>query len=238
MICLMSLFRLKMLKYGHIVVNFESILHTHIFLLLDMYFIMLHLCWTNPKCWSCTFPFFSFFKMALLNYPTPDLDATLQEVDRVLQLILSPDLYSDYRSTVEEHRELLQESHKNFATSVGKQENWVTENFKRNLLSCCDPLPSSTALPFILLPTQVKQCTQLWRAAALLWAAAKLHCEPTLLEGSTSLERTQQSQLFAASRIPGRVNDEIKVRPQVECNIQKLHGNFIISRPGLFWCQN
>lgn len=40
----MSLFRLKMLKYGHIVVNFESILHTLIFLLLDMYFIMLHLC--------------------------------------------------------------------------------------------------------------------------------------------------------------------------------------------------
>lgn len=159
------------------------------------------------------FPVFSLvFKMALLKYPVPDLDATLQEVDRVLQLILSPDLHSDYRSTVQEQRELLEECHRKFTTYVGKQENWVTENFKRNLLSCCDPLPSSTALPFILLPTQVKQCTQLWRAAALLWSAAKLHCEPTLLEGSTSLERTQQSQLFGASRLPGRDNDEIKVR--------------------------
>lgn len=156
--------------------------------------------------------------MALLKYPIPDLDATLQEVNRVLQLILSPELYSEFKSTMEEQRKLLQEAHTKFAADVGEQENWVTENFKRNLLSCSDPLPSSTALPFILLPTEAKQCTQLWRAAALLWAAAKLHCEPMLLEGNASLERTQQSQLFAASRIPGRVHDEIKVRLQVDCN--------------------
>lgn len=149
--------------------------------------------------------------MALLNYPVPDLDVTLQEVNRVLQLILSPDLYSEFKSTIEQQRELLQEVHQKFATIAAGQENWVTGNFKRNLLSCADPLPTSTALPFVLLPTQAKQCPQLGRAAALLWAAAKLHCEPLLLEGSASLERTQQSELFAATRIPGRGQDEIKV---------------------------
>lgn len=149
--------------------------------------------------------------MALLNFPIPDLDVTLQEANRVLQLVLSPDLYSEFQSSVEPQREALQEVHQKFATVAKVQENWVTEIFKRSLLSCDDPLPTSTALPFVLLPSQAKQCSQLGRAAALLWAAAKLHSEPSLLEGGTSLECTQQSELFAAARIPGRSHDEIKV---------------------------
>ena len=156
--------------------------------------------------------------MALVDFPVPELDVTLKEVSRVLQLILSPDHYSDFMSTLKQQRELLQDVHQRFAAVVAGQENWVTENFKRNLLSCVDPLPTSTALPFVLLPTQAKQCTQLARAAALLWAAAKLRAEPLLLESSVSFERTQQSELFAATRIPGRDRDEIKVRVLVGKN--------------------
>ncbi|XP_070778982.1 uncharacterized protein [Enoplosus armatus] len=104
--------------------------------------------------------------MALLNYPVPELDVTLQEVSRVLQLTLCPDLYPEFKT-----------------------------------------------LPVVLLPSQAKQCTQLGRAAALLWAAAKLYGEPLLLEGNVPMERTQQGEVFAASRIPGRSQDEIKVYP-------------------------
>ncbi|XP_051244736.1 uncharacterized protein LOC127356759 [Dicentrarchus labrax] len=151
--------------------------------------------------------------MALLNYPVPELDVTLQEVSRVLQLTLSPDLYPEFKSTLEQQRELLQEAQQKLASIGAGQENWVTEQFKRGLLSCVDPLPTSTALPLVLLPSQANQCTQLGRAAALLWAAAKLHSEPLLLEGNVAMERTQQSEIFAASRIPGRHQDEIKVYP-------------------------
>ncbi|XP_051244908.1 uncharacterized protein LOC127356886 [Dicentrarchus labrax] len=151
--------------------------------------------------------------MALLSYPVPELDVTLQEVSRVLQLTLSPDLYPEFKSTLEQQRELLQEAQQKFATIAAGQENWVTEQFKRGLLSCVDPLPTSTALPVVHLPSQSKRCTQLGRAAALLWAAAKLHSEPLLLEGNVAMERTQQSEVFAASRIPGRHQDEIKVYP-------------------------
>lgn len=154
--------------------------------------------------------------MALLNFPIPDLDVTLQEVNRVLELILSPDLFSEFKNSVKHQREVLLEVQKKFSTLAKGQENWVTEIFKRSLLSCDDPLPTSTALPFVLLPCQAKQCSQLGRAAALLWAAAKLHAEPCLLEGSTSLERTQQSELFAATRIPGSNQDEIKVKYAAE----------------------
>lgn len=153
-----------------------------------------------------------------LNFPIPDLDVTLQEVNRVLDLILSPDLYSDFKSSVKHQKEVLQEVQKKFTTIAKDRENWVTEIFKRSLLSCDDPLPTSTALPFILLPSQAKQCSQLGRAAALLWAAAKLHAEPCLLGGSTSLECTQQSELFAATRIPGSNQDEIKVSCVAEKN--------------------
>lgn len=158
--------------------------------------------------------------MALLNFPVPELDVTLQEVNRILQLVLSPDLYSEFKRSVEEQREVLQDAQQEFAAVAADQENWDTEIFKRNLLSCDDPLPTSTALPFVLLPSQAKQCSQLWRAAALLWAAARLHSEPCLLEGSTSLEGTQQSELFAATRIAGTSQDEIKVICCPNCTVQ------------------
>ncbi|XP_070703972.1 uncharacterized protein [Pempheris klunzingeri] len=151
--------------------------------------------------------------MTLLDYPVPELDVTLQEVSRVLQLTLSPDLYPEFKSTLEQQRELLQEAQQKLAAIAVGQENWVTEQFKRGLLSCADSLPTSTALPVVLLPSQAKQCTQLGRAAALLWAAAKLYSEPMLLEGNAQMEHTQQSEVFAASRIPGRSQDEIKVYP-------------------------
>lgn len=149
--------------------------------------------------------------MALPNFPIPELDVTLQEVKRVLQLGLSPDLYSEFTSSVEDQREVLQDVQQEFASVAADQENWDTEIFKRTLLSCDNPLPTSGALPFVLLPSQAKECTQLWRAAALLWAAARLHSEPCLLESTKSLESTQQSELFAATRIPGKSQDEIKV---------------------------
>ncbi len=150
--------------------------------------------------------------MALLNYPVPELDVTLQEVSRVLQLTLSPDMYLRFKSTIEQQKEPLQDAHQQLANIAADQENWVTMQFKKGLLFCADPLPTSTALPVVLLPSQTKSCTQLGRAAALLWAAAKLHSEPLLLEGNVPMERTQQSEVFAASRIPGSSQDEIKVR--------------------------
>uniref|UniRef100_A0A3B4V2M3 Si:ch211-256m1.8 n=2 Tax=Seriola dumerili TaxID=41447 RepID=A0A3B4V2M3_SERDU len=152
--------------------------------------------------------------MTLLDYPVPELDVTLQEVGRVLQLTLSPDHYPEFKSALEQQRELLQEAQQKLATRAAGQENWVTEQFKRGLLSCADPLPTSTALPVVLLPSKAKTCTQLGRAAALLWAAAKLYSEPLLLEGDVPMERTQQSEVFAASRIPGMSHDQIKVYPE------------------------
>ncbi|XP_040918230.1 peroxisomal carnitine O-octanoyltransferase-like [Toxotes jaculatrix] len=151
--------------------------------------------------------------MTLLNYPVPELDVTFQEVGRVLQLTLSPDIYPEFRSALEQQRELLQEAQQKLATRALGRENWVTEQFKRSLLSCVDPLPTSTALPVVLLPSKEKKCTQLGRAAALLWAAAKLYSEPGLLEGDVPMEHTQQSEVFAASRIPGTSQDQIKVYP-------------------------
>ncbi|XP_039682185.1 uncharacterized protein LOC120575455 [Perca fluviatilis] len=151
--------------------------------------------------------------MTLLDYPVPELDVTLQEVSRVLQLTLGPDLYPEFKSTLEQQRDILQEAQQKLAAIASGQENWVTKQFKRGLLSCDDPLPTSTALPVVLLPSKAKRSTQLGRAAALLWAAAKLYSEPMLLEGNAPMERTQQSELFAASRIPGRSQDEIKVYP-------------------------
>ncbi|KAL3054103.1 hypothetical protein OYC64_006436 [Pagothenia borchgrevinki] len=151
--------------------------------------------------------------MTLLNYPVPELDVTLQEVIRVLQLTLRADLYPEFKNTLEQQRALLQEAQEQVATRALGKENWVTEQFKRSLLSCYGPLPTSTALPAVLLPTKATGCTQLGRAAALLWAAAKLYSEPMLLEGNVPMENTQQSEIFAASRIPGRSQDEIKLYP-------------------------
>ncbi|XP_072225198.1 uncharacterized protein [Leuresthes tenuis] len=151
--------------------------------------------------------------MKLLDYPVPELDVTLQEVSRVLQLTLSPDLYPEFKSTLEQQRDVLEAAQQKFSTIAAGQENWVARQFKRGLLSCTDPLPTSTALPDVLLPSKAKECTQLGRAAALLWAAAKLYSEPHLLEGDVPMEHTQQSEVFAASRIPGRTQDEIKVYP-------------------------
>lgn len=150
--------------------------------------------------------------MALLNYPVPELDVTLKEASRVLQLTLSPDRYLEFKSTLEQQRKVLEEAQQNLKVLIAGKENWVTQQFKRALLSCADPLPTSTALPVVLLPSKAKGSTQLGRAAALLWAAAKLYSEPLLLEGDVPMEQTQQSEVFAATRIPGRSQDEIKVR--------------------------
>nr|XP_019962183.1 PREDICTED: uncharacterized protein LOC109642003 [Paralichthys olivaceus]XP_019962184.1 PREDICTED: uncharacterized protein LOC109642003 [Paralichthys olivaceus] len=152
--------------------------------------------------------------MTLRNYPAPELDVTLQEVGRVLQLTLRPDLYPEFKSVLQQQRELLQAADQKLATRLTGQENWGSEQFKKCLLSCSDPLPTSTALPIVLPASKVKRCTQLGRAAALLWGAAKLYSEPSKpAEGDVPMENTQQSEVFAASRIPGRVQDQIKVYP-------------------------
>lgn len=163
-----------------------------------------------------------FSRMTLLDYPVPELAVTLTEVSRVLQLTLNPDLYSEFKNTLDEQRKLLEEVQQKLAVSAAGQENWVTKQFKRGLLSCADPLPTSTALPVVLLPSTAKRCSQLGRAAALLWAAAKLYSEPLLLEGDVPMEHTQQSEVFAASRIPGMTQDEIKVRSLTAHNWWKM----------------
>uniref|UniRef100_A0A3Q3QE61 Isoaspartyl peptidase/L-asparaginase n=1 Tax=Monopterus albus TaxID=43700 RepID=A0A3Q3QE61_MONAL len=98
--------------------------------------------------------------MTLHNYPVPELDVTLQEVSRVLQLTLGPDLYPKFKSTLEQQRELLLQVQHNFATRVAGKENWATEQFKRGLLSCTDPLPTSTAIPVVLVSSKAKRLLQ------------------------------------------------------------------------------
>ncbi|KAL0992483.1 hypothetical protein UPYG_G00093910 [Umbra pygmaea] len=152
--------------------------------------------------------------MALLDYPIPELDSTLQEAGRVLQLTLSPELYSQYKNTLSEQNHDLLEAQKHLVASVSGRENWVTEQFKTRLLSCVDPLPTSTSIPAVLPASRTKEeCSQQERAAALLWAVAKMYSEPSLVEGQAQTERTQQSELFSATRIPGKSHDEIKVYP-------------------------
>ncbi|KAK0138767.1 Isoaspartyl peptidase [Merluccius polli] len=153
-------------------------------------------------------------RKALLDFPIPELEVTLQEVGRVLKLTLNPDLYPEFINTLDQQREVLEAAQKKFATSASGHENWGTEQFKSQLLSCSDPLPTSTALPVVFPPTRTrKDCTQLERAAALLWGVAKLYSCPSLVEGDVTTERTQQSEIFAACRLPGTQQDEIKMYP-------------------------
>ena len=150
--------------------------------------------------------------MALLNYGIPDLEETLQEVGRVLQLTLAPEKYLQYKDALGQQNEDLRDVHRRFAATAAGRENWVTEQFKSRLLSVPDPLPTSTSMPAILIPSKaLRGGGQLERAAALLWAAAKLYSQPWLLEGDGVTERTQQSEVFAASRLPGETQDELKV---------------------------
>ena len=151
--------------------------------------------------------------MALLDFPIPELDVTLREVGRVLQLTLPPDLYPEFRRTLGQQRGPLEAAQRHLAASAAGRENWVTEQFKSRLLACSDPLPTSTALPAVFPPRGAgRPATQLERAAALLWGVAKLHSQPSLVaEDAAATERTQQAQIFAACRLPGPQHDDIKV---------------------------
>ena len=150
--------------------------------------------------------------MALKDYPIPDLDVTMQEAGRVLQLTLHPDLYPQFINTLDQQGDVLQEAQQRLQVSNSGRENWVTEQFKSGILSSAAPLPTSTALPLVLSPSGAsKACTQVERATTLLWAVAKLISEPSMVESDVSTESTQQSEVFAASRIPGKKQDEIKV---------------------------
>ncbi|XP_030649211.1 uncharacterized protein LOC115829296 [Chanos chanos] len=153
--------------------------------------------------------------MALLNYPVPELDVTLQEASRVLQLTLRPELYPHYKNALLQQRDALQDTQSRLVAAAAGCENWVTEQFKKRLLSCPDPLPTSTAIPSVLPSSKAQTpCVQLDRAASLLWAAAKLYSEPWLVEGDQPLERTQQSEVFATSRLPGKTQDQLRVYPK------------------------
>lgn len=151
--------------------------------------------------------------MALPNYPIPDLDVTLQEASRVLQLTLNPDQYQHYKTALLQQRDALQEVQEHLKDHAAGRENWVTEEFKKRLLSCYDPLPTSTSVPSVLPSSKLKgELAQIERATALLWAVAKLYSEPCLVEGDVATERTQQSEVFGASRLPGKNQDELKVK--------------------------
>ncbi|KAG1936526.1 isoaspartyl peptidase/L-asparaginase [Pimephales promelas] len=166
--------------------------------------------------------------MALPDYPIPELDVTLQEASRVLQLTLNPDQYQHYKTALFQQRDVLQEVQKHLKDHASGRENWVTEEFKKRLLSCYDPLPNSTAIPSILPSSKLNgEFAQIERATALLWAAAKLYSEPLLVEGDVPTERTQQSQVFAASRLPGKNHDELKTYPD------SLHA-ILTCRGGIF----
>lgn len=152
-------------------------------------------------------------RMALLDYPVPDLDVTLKEASRVLQLILTPEEYTHFKSALSLETEALKDVHKQLKSSISCHENWVTNQFKQRLLSSFDSLPTSTAIPSVLPPSKaVGESVQLDRATTLLWAVAKLYSEPRLVEGDVPTERTQQSEMFAASRLPGKHQDQIKVK--------------------------
>lgn len=151
-------------------------------------------------------------RMALLDYPVPDLDVTLTEVSRVLQLVLAPEEYVHFKCALSQQTGALWNVHRKLVSSFSTQENWVSGQFKQRLLSCFDSLPTSTAIPSVLPPCKTqRECVQLQRASTLLWAAAKLYSEPWLVEGDVPTERTQQSEVFAASRLPGEHQDRIKV---------------------------
>lgn len=119
-----------------------------------------------------------FNRMALLDYPVPELDVTLQEVNRVLQLTLGPNHYPEFKSTIEQQREHLQEVHQKLATIAAGQENWVTEQFKREV--CC-LVPTPTA--------QRGSRSSLCTVSHCYWKVMCLWCG---------------SELFAARGIPGR----------------------------------
>ncbi|XP_062842963.1 uncharacterized protein si:ch211-256m1.8 [Trichomycterus rosablanca] len=153
--------------------------------------------------------------MALFDYPVPDLDVTLKEASRVLEFILSPEEYTQYKDALFQQIGTLNGLQKQLTSGASGHENWVTDQFKKRLLSCFDPLPTSTAIPSVLPPCRVTgEGAQLERAASLLWAVAKLYSEPWLVEGDVPTERTQQSEVFAASRLPGQNQDQIKVYPK------------------------
>ncbi|XP_051573686.1 uncharacterized protein si:ch211-256m1.8 [Myxocyprinus asiaticus] len=150
--------------------------------------------------------------MVLLDYPIPELDVTLQEASRVLQLTLIPEQYQHFKYALYQQRDALEQAQEHLKAHASGRENWVTEDFKKRLLSCYDPLPTSTAIPSVLPSTNLKgECIQIERATALLWAVGKLYSEPWLVEGDVPTERTQQSQAFAASRLPGKSQDELKI---------------------------
>ncbi|KAL4658105.1 hypothetical protein GN956_G1908 [Arapaima gigas] len=170
-------------------------------------------------------------RMALLNFPIPDLEVTLGEASRVLQLSLSPEQYTHYVKTLSQQAEVVQEAHNHLVSTASGCENWVTAQFKNGLLSCNEPLPTSTAIPAILPASKFKgEHAQAKRTAALLWAVAKLYSEPLLVQGDETMERTQQAEVFAASRLPGKTQDQIKVYPD------SLHV-ILICRAGVFQVQ-
>ncbi|XP_048871294.1 uncharacterized protein LOC125742897 [Brienomyrus brachyistius] len=154
--------------------------------------------------------------MSLPDYPAPELEVTLKEASRVLQLILSPEQYPQYINALQHEEEALQEAHQRISAAIAGCENWATAQFKSYILSCRDSLPSSRSIPMILPPVEAakREDVQLERAATLLWAVARLHSEPWLVERDEPTERTQQSEVFAATRIPGKSQDYIQVYPE------------------------
>uniref|UniRef100_A0A8C2IWW4 Choline/carnitine acyltransferase domain-containing protein n=1 Tax=Cyprinus carpio TaxID=7962 RepID=A0A8C2IWW4_CYPCA len=113
------------------------------------------------------------YRMPLPDYPIPELDVTLQEASRVLQLTLNPDQYQRYETALLQQKDALQEVQEQLKKRISGRENWGTEEFKKQLLSWCDPLPNSNAVPSVLPSSKLKgEFTQIERATALLWAAA------------------------------------------------------------------
>ncbi|XP_048846541.1 uncharacterized protein si:ch211-256m1.8 [Brienomyrus brachyistius] len=175
-------------------------------------------------------------EMKLLDFPIPKLEVTLGEASRVLQLTLDPQQYSDYESTLSHQKGVLQDMHAQLAATASRHENWVTDQFKCRLLSCREPLPTSTAVPAVLAPSRSQRTgVPAERAAALLWAVARLCTEPQLVEGEAPTERTQQSEIFSASRLPGKSLDQIQVFPDSLHAILICHGGIfpvqILCRP-------
>lgn len=149
--------------------------------------------------------------MSLPNYPLPELDDTVEEVSRVLKLILNREEFEQYQSVLHEEKEQLRRQCEAFKKKNKEKDNWATENFQHQLLSLRVPLPISTCLA-VLMRTSTKHTDQLAHVAAILWSVGRVKLNMSQLINQYQggiLEDRQQTDVFSTSRIPCRGTDNL-----------------------------
>ncbi|XP_023242150.1 uncharacterized protein LOC111640366 [Centruroides sculpturatus] len=151
--------------------------------------------------------------MTLLKYPLPELDHTIEEIKRVLKLVLNREEFEKFSNNLREKKGKLKKYDEAFKKEIENKDNWATEIFRHQLLSLRYPIPVSTALP-IIMKSSTLHTDQFSHSAALLWSVGKIMLNTNefikQLQGN-DLEDTQQSEIFSTVRIPLRDTDNIKV---------------------------